>query len=197
MILSDFLSRQNSDDSNPHEKIPISFNMYQVLHEKYYNTENLVQTRSQARFGGIKLPEVHGMGKNLHPNIKLEKQHANPIKGSIEKPCKGQSRAGLRRKRPDPINQTIISQSEPSQKNPGETKIETRKTNCVNSTDAMHSVNNVDEVTTHTRPLIPDVPFYQGPTYRPPPNLLDPMHLEVRRVYKVHIVQRILMKILI
>ena len=42
---SDFLSRQNNDDSNPHEIIPISFNMYQVLHEKYYNTENyLVQT---------------------------------------------------------------------------------------------------------------------------------------------------------
>ena len=49
MVLSDFLSRQNNDDSNPHEIIPISFNMHQVLHENYYNTENyLVQTRSQA-----------------------------------------------------------------------------------------------------------------------------------------------------
>ena len=27
MILSDFLSRQKHDDSNPHEIIPISFNM--------------------------------------------------------------------------------------------------------------------------------------------------------------------------
>ena len=36
--------------------------MYQVLHEKYYNAENyLVQTRSQARSSGIKLPEVHSM----------------------------------------------------------------------------------------------------------------------------------------
>ena len=78
MVLSDVLSRQNSNDSNPHEIIPISFNMYQVLHEKYYNTENyLVQTKSQARSSGIKLPEVHGMGKNLDPNIKPEKQHAN------------------------------------------------------------------------------------------------------------------------
>ena len=34
MILNDFLSRQNNDDSNPHEIIPISFNMYQVLHKK-------------------------------------------------------------------------------------------------------------------------------------------------------------------
>ena len=31
MILSDFLSRQKHDDSNPHEIIPISFNMQNVL----------------------------------------------------------------------------------------------------------------------------------------------------------------------
>ena len=42
-----------------------------------------MQTRSQARSDGIKLPEVHGMGKNLDPNIKAEKQHANSIKGSV------------------------------------------------------------------------------------------------------------------
>ena len=70
MVLSDILARQNNNNSNPHEIIPISFNMYQVLHEKYYNTENyLVQTRSQARSSGIKLPEFHGMGKNLDPNL--------------------------------------------------------------------------------------------------------------------------------
>ena len=47
MVLSDFLSRQNNDDSNPHDIIPISFNMHQVLHKIYYNTDNyLVQTRS-------------------------------------------------------------------------------------------------------------------------------------------------------
>ena len=45
IVLSDILSRQNNNDTSPHEIIPISFNMYQVLHEKYYNTENyLVQT---------------------------------------------------------------------------------------------------------------------------------------------------------
>ena len=32
----------------------------------------------------------------------------------------------------------------------------------------MHSVNT-DEGMTHTSPLIPDVPFHPGPTYRPPP----------------------------
>ena len=73
--------------------------MYQVLHEKYYNTENYsVQARSQARSSGIKIPDIHGMGKNLDPNIKPEKQHVNPIKESMEKPHIGQGRAGLRRK---------------------------------------------------------------------------------------------------
>ena len=37
MILSDFLSRQKHDDSNPHEIIPITFNMQNVLYCKYYN----------------------------------------------------------------------------------------------------------------------------------------------------------------
>ena len=118
MVMSDFLSGQNNN-SNPHVIIPISFNMYQVLHRKYYNTENyLVQTLSQTRSSGMKLPEVHDMGKNLDPNIKPEKQHANPIKGSVEKPHTGKGRAGLRRRRSAPINQTIVSPSELSQKIP-------------------------------------------------------------------------------
>ena len=33
MILSDFLSRQTHDFSNPHEVIHISFNMYNTLYE--------------------------------------------------------------------------------------------------------------------------------------------------------------------
>ena len=48
MILSNFLSRQKHDDSNPHEIILISFNMYSILKEKYHNIGNseryLVQT---------------------------------------------------------------------------------------------------------------------------------------------------------
>ena len=117
---------------------------------------------------GIKLLEVHGMRKNLDPNILPEKQHANPIKGSIEKPHIGQGRAGLRRKGSASINQTIIPPLELSQKIPGETKIEIRKANHVNSMDPMLSVNSMDEGMMHTRLLIPDVPFHPGPTYRPP-----------------------------
>ena len=35
MILSDFLSRQNHEQSNAHEDIPISFNMKEVVHANY------------------------------------------------------------------------------------------------------------------------------------------------------------------
>ena len=139
----------------------------------------MVQTRCQTKSSGIRLPEVHGMRKNLDPNSLHEKQHANPIKGSIEKPCIGQGRAGLRRRRSAPINQTIILPSELSQNIPGETKIETRTTNCVDFTDSMHSINNADEGMTHTRPLLPDVPFHPGPTYRPPPK---PMRSNMPRI---------------
>ena len=65
MILSDFLSRQKVDRSNPHEVIPILFDMKAILKNKYYNVGNesryLVQTCSQIRDRGIKLPEVHGV----------------------------------------------------------------------------------------------------------------------------------------
>ena len=37
MILSDFLSRQIEDNSNPHEIIPISFNIREILNEKYHH----------------------------------------------------------------------------------------------------------------------------------------------------------------
>ena len=49
MILSDFLSRQEIDKSDPHEIIPISFNMKITWNNRYYNVEEdegkyLVQT---------------------------------------------------------------------------------------------------------------------------------------------------------
>ena len=129
--------------------------MHRVLQENYYKIAScLVQTRSQARSSGIKLPEVHGMRKNLDPNIK---------------PGSGQGTAGLKRKRSDPINQTINLPSELSQKIPGKTKIETGKSNLVHSKDPMHTVNNADTGMTHTRPLIPVVLFHPGLTYRLPP----------------------------
>ena len=69
MILSDFLSRQLHDNSNPHEIIPISFNMYNALYETYYRIEMidqyLVQTCSQTKAARIVLLEEHGAQKAI------------------------------------------------------------------------------------------------------------------------------------
>ena len=78
MILSDFLSRQTCATSNPHEIIPILFNMYNALYENY-NRNNpidryLVQTQSQTKVAGVKLPEVHDARKIISTHSTIEKQ---------------------------------------------------------------------------------------------------------------------------
>ena len=93
MILSDFLSRQEIDKSNLHEIIPISFDMKTILNEKYYKTQEegkyLVQTQSQAKERGIKVPEVHGTKRGLDPNLRPEwlvkKAQKPPENSRIEK----------------------------------------------------------------------------------------------------------------
>ena len=73
VVLSDFLLQHNNDDSNPNEIIPISFDMYKILEDKmnnfdkyndnFGNEKYLIQTHSQAKTSGTKLPEVHGVQK--------------------------------------------------------------------------------------------------------------------------------------
>ena len=128
-----------------------------------------MQTRSQARSSGIKLPELHDMGKNLYLNIKWKKQHANSITGNVVNPHICQGRAGLKRKRSHPINQAINPPSELSLQIPGKTKIETGKTNLVHSKDPMHIKTYVDTGMIHIKPLILDVAFHPGLMYRPLP----------------------------
>ena len=163
------MSRQKKKDSNPHEIIPISFNMCQILDDNYYSEKYLIKTRSKAKSSAIKLLEDHGMGKNLDPNLKPKKQHAILKQGSMERPCIGQGRAGSRRKRPVPINQPINQPSNLSQKIPGRREIETGKTNHVHTKDLMHFRNNASGKMTSNNPLIPDVPFHPGSFCRHPP----------------------------
>ena len=73
-----------------------------------------------------------------------------------------------------PSIKQIYQTSELSQKSPVKTKIKTGKTNLAHSNDPMHTINDVDVGMTHTKPLIPDVPFHPGPTYRPPPKPFGP-----------------------
>ena len=59
MVLSDFLSRQLGDKSDPHQIIPISFNIKEVLKRNYQDNAEatfMVQTRSQSK--GVKAPMV-------------------------------------------------------------------------------------------------------------------------------------------
>ena len=60
MVLSDFLSRQHGDNSNPHEIISISFNMGKILQQNYQNYTRtfLVQTRSQNKTKSKKVPDT-------------------------------------------------------------------------------------------------------------------------------------------
>ena len=108
------------------------------------------------------------MGKNLDPNLKPEKQHTIPKQGSKERPCIGQGRAWSRRKKPDPIIQSINQPSNLSQKIPGRTEIETRKTNHVHTKDLTHSINNTSGKMTNNNPFIPDILFHPCPVYRLP-----------------------------
>ena len=87
--------------------------MYKILEnnlnnfDKNYSCSNskyLVQTCSQAKTSGTKLPEVHWADKSLNPNLRPEKQHAIPKQGKSKRPQMGQGRAGSKTRRPD-LNQ--------------------------------------------------------------------------------------------
>ena len=100
-------------------------------------------TTSQS--SSIKLLEVHGMRKNLNPNLRPEKQHTLPKQGSWERLHVGQRRARSKRKRPDPINHAINQPLTCHRKLLEEQKQKTRKTNCMHSTDPTHFINNMDD----------------------------------------------------
>ena len=109
------------------------------------------------------------MGKDLDPNLKPEKQHTMPKQESKEILHIGQGRAGSRRKRPAPINQSINQPSNLSQEIPGRMERESRKANHVHTKVLTHSINSMSGKMTNNNPLIPDVPFHPGPVCKPPP----------------------------
>ena len=90
MVLSDFLSRQKNDNSNPHKIIPISFTLKSLLHKYFYQIDSmtgfseteankyLAQTRSQGKSSGIKVPEIHGANKGINPHVKPGRQRPLP-----------------------------------------------------------------------------------------------------------------------
>ena len=76
MGLSDSLYPVPEDDSDPHEIIPISFNMLEILKDSYHNThipeieKYMIYPRSATETSGVILPEVQGTEKGINPNLK-------------------------------------------------------------------------------------------------------------------------------
>ena len=109
----------------------------------------LIQTCSQAKMSGTKLLEVHGVRKELNPNLRPEKQHAMPKKGMTEKPHIGQGRAGLRRKHaPDCIDQPF----DVTRRIPERSKMVTGKTN-----NSQHTSTACDRGINNDKSFSPDV----------------------------------------
>ena len=71
MIVADYLSRNRHDDEDPAELIPVSFCKIIDI------DEFCMATRALVKASGEKVPEVHGVGKELDPHIMPEQQYVN------------------------------------------------------------------------------------------------------------------------
>ena len=210
IVLSNFLSRQKTDDSNPHELIPISFLLRDQVSDYFYCIDNennlprkdkyLVQTRSQVRSSGIRLPEIHGANKGLDPHVQPGKQKSFPIqtinKGMpthpIPKPRIGQGRAGLRRKvntlQPipfphqlptQPITKHVQKAVMPLPESTNQLQSQVQSQNLPRPLSQHHPIDPT-HIPQHIGPKIQHrpTPFYHNPYTRPPlkpPDISDPL----------------------
>ena len=78
-------------------------------------------------------------------------------------------RAGMRRRRPPPINQAITQTSELSKKIPEVSKIE-MEINQADFTTPAQSISSSNPEVAHRRPVNKDIPFYPDPIYIPAHN---------------------------
>ena len=138
-------------------------NNFDKYNDNFGNENYLIQTGSQAKMSGTKLPEVHGIQKGLGPNLRPEKQHTIPKQGKSERLQMGQGRAGSKRKKPDPINQALNQPSDVTQEIPGRTKIVIGKTNSIHITNSTS-----DRLINNNIPFMPDVPLHPDPLLRAP-----------------------------
>ena len=147
-----------------------------------------MQTRSQAKTSGVKIPEVHGIEKSLVPHVKPERQKSvvtssidkrlpTDIRLPIPKPRLGQGRAGIRRKArvvppsPMPI-QTPAPKAVQSLPEPGVQSQEGLQAEY--QVPAQTPISQPTGPTSITQPIGPriehgTIPFYPDPILRPPP----------------------------
>ena len=138
-------------------------NNFDKYNNNFGNEKYLIQTCSQVKTSGTKLPEVHEVQKGIDPNLRPEKHHTIPKQGKSERLQMGQGRAGSKRKEPDPINQAINQPSDVTQEIPGRTNIVTGKTNSIHSTNSMS-----DRLINNNNPFIPDAPLHPDLLLRAP-----------------------------
>ena len=97
MILSDFLSRQIKDDSNPHEIIPISFNIWEILQENYHSIlSDTYKMQSRTQANAPKVVNAQPVAQKAGPKIvklpiktEKEKDSKTLLSGAIQQPQKG------------------------------------------------------------------------------------------------------------
>ena len=163
MVLSDILSRQQGVDSDPHEIIPISYNMREILKQNYYNyveDKFMVQTKSQNKASGIKLPAVHGTKKTSVPHEIPEKQPVSTSKS-------GQGKMKVKRKVKLLPNET----SKPVEPKP--TQSDTQPQNVITMPRQLPHVQAVNRQPIEPRLKNKQIPPYIHLITRPPPRPTD------------------------
>ena len=177
MILSDFLSRQMHNTSDPHEIIPISFNMYKTLHKVYYKDDQidryLVQMWSQTKAAGVKLPEVHGTRKAILIHSPIEKQKPQIQERQVDnnRPKLGRGRAGMWHKQLQPVADTSVSTNKsPNIPTTQEVTIDSAK-----YPEPKQLITHRPETSTMRQVWDRDreYPCQPDPYFRPPPRLPD------------------------
>ena len=89
--------------------------MYNALYEIYYRDDPIdryfVQTQSQTKTAGVKLPEVHGTRKTILTHSSIEKQKPQIQERQIDnnRPKLGRGRAGMQHKQLQPVADTSVS----------------------------------------------------------------------------------------
>ena len=193
MILSDFLSRQMIDKSIPHAIISILFDMKAIIKDKYYNIGNesryLVQTPSQARDSGIKLPEVHSIDKGTNPDIKPERQLLKS-QNSANRPKLGQERESLRTEMKAPAQAQLQVQikDENQAREQTLTKQKEGLQMPLTKTTTVRYIGQGPEndiISEHiNKPTITEIkiPVYPDPLMKPPPRLPDVKMQDDRKI---------------
>ena len=145
----------------------------------------LVQTWSQAKSSGIKLPEVHGIGKELDPNVHPEKQVLKSIAAtkvkemSQVKPRLGQRREDLRCKIKTPMLNSIskpimqVREKQPNVLVPDTRRIQDKIVPIPNYTTP-HTWSKDDSGSSMverkvTQDVSREIPICPDPVYRPLP----------------------------